>query len=379
MLAKSIAFLLTLSVATANIGWVRSSTQVSLERLPKFHKLTTAPRIHGSKVLRSKTYPNGIRTCFRGGTSGADNVAYTPFQKIIRGLLSTIKFITTICLPPFVAAVRSIITFYRSLPKDILIAQIGLVYCFCGGSYPLLFAAIQAARVTGLQDMLSALSDLADEATIAVEATKKEIQYEATSFQDAVSKTTLVVMKAVDPAKINTACASLYTSWLGISIVLEKEFAKTINYAITLGNYISPIIDILLAPPVYLAVRDEYHQWVPVGLGWISKIIAMRVAWRLQRVLTACTSSVIGGLMFSRALMRVITRKGPQRKGVEKGTDLLLLDEALGYIAATAGIYVQLGDGTFDPRVKFPLSVLTLPFDVAENWIQWKITEKKNN
>lgn len=379
MLGKRAVFLfLKLGVVIANIGCLaRYSPQVSHGKLSYFKQRVPIPRIVvDGKGLRTNSLLDSIQIHVRGGNTRSDNILHKPLQNFIKEFFSMVKAIAGTCLPPLFAAVRSITCFYRSLPKDALIAQIGLVYCFCGGCYPLLFAAIQAAKVAGLQDMLSALSDLIDEATIAAQTAKKENQYETTSFQDTISKTTVVVMKAIDPVKINAACVSLYTAWLGISVVLEREFAKTINYALTLGSYVEPIIDHLLAPSAYLMISDEYHQWVPFGLGWISKAIAMRIAWRLQRVLTACTSSLIGGLMFSRAFMRMMNKEScSQRKGVKKRTNSVLLDEALGYVVAAAGMCVQLGDGSLDPSIKFPFTLLTWPFNIAEKWIQWQTTE----
>lgn len=179
----------------------------------------------------------------------------------------------------------------------------------------------------------------------------------------------------VYPSQINNAVSALYTTWLGVSVVLEREFAKTINYAITLGNYVEPVMRKLVAPPVYLVVPKDYHKWVPVTLGWVTKAMAMRVAWRLQRVLTASTSAVLGGLMCSRAVMRMLFDRGEHRMGLAEDESMTLLDEGLGYTMAAAGIYVQLGDGHFDPKVKFPFTLLTWPFEIAENWIQWQITK----
>jgi hypothetical protein len=161
--------------------------------------------------------------------------------------------------------------------------------------------------------------------------------------------------------------------------VLEKEFARTINYAVTLGLYVEPIMRKVVAPPVYMCVPQEYHQWVPICLGWITKALAMQVAWRIQRVLTASTSAVMGGLMFSRAIMRMLSpnNRGRQQNEETSTTDdeFTVLDEFLGYAVAAAGIKVQLGDGNFNPRVKFPFTLMTWPFEIAENWIQWQITK----
>jgi hypothetical protein len=41
------------------------------------------------------------------------------------------------------------------------------------------FAAIQAARQCGVQPMMRAISDLTDQAVVAVEATKDKISYDA--------------------------------------------------------------------------------------------------------------------------------------------------------------------------------------------------------
>lgn len=157
--------------------------------------------------------------------------------------------------------------------------------------------------------------------------------------------------------------------------MLEQEFARTINYAVTLGNYLEPAMRTVVAPPMYLAVPKDYHKWVPITLGWATKAMAMRVAWRLQRVLTASTSAVLGGLMFSRAMMRIMFHHGVDRAGINENHSMTLIDDGLGYTMAAAGIYVQLGDGNFDPKVKFPFTLLTWPFEIAENWIQWKITK----
>lgn len=135
-----------------------------------------------------------------------------------------------------------------------------------------------------------------------------------------------------------------------------------------------------MAGPVYFCVPTEYHLWVPVCLGWITKALAMQVAWRIQRVLTASTSAVMGGLMFSRAIRRMIQNRGMRRLGVRQNNDdddETLFDEFLGFIVAAAGLYVQLGDGTFNPTVKFPFTLVTWPFHIAEHWIQWQITKDK--
>jgi len=140
-----------------------------------------------------------------------------------------------------------------------------------------------------------------------------------------------------------------------------------------MADHLHPVVQTVLAPPVRLCVPQQYHRWVPVTLGWMSKAITMRIAWRLERIWTAGTSSVMGGLMCSRALCRMLVQRGFRVVG--DNPDVTVLDEALGFALAGLGIYVQLGDGKFDPKVKFPFTLLTWPLDIAENWIEWQITK----
>lgn len=176
--------------------------------------------------------------------------------------------------------------------------------------------------------------------------------------------------------QINQAVAALYTTWMGVSQVLSRDFAKTITLSLTLGDYLQPIMKTAISPPVYMVVPKEYHLWVPVVIGWSSKAIAMSIAWRIQRVLTASTSAAMGGLMFSRALMRMLSRRGIRLFGIinEKHEETAF-DEILGLLVGGIGLYSQLKCG-FRLRMPFPLNIITLPFDWAEKWIQWKITEK---
>eukprot|EP00545_Synedropsis_sp_CCMP1620_P009380 CAMPEP_0119013712 /NCGR_PEP_ID=MMETSP1176-20130426/8801_1 /TAXON_ID=265551 /ORGANISM="Synedropsis recta cf, Strain CCMP1620" /LENGTH=401 /DNA_ID=CAMNT_0006966821 /DNA_START=44 /DNA_END=1249 /DNA_ORIENTATION=+ len=386
MMLRWVMLFAAISPATSSMGGGRGSWGINRPALSVKQQVTTAlPKTVATTVEQMPSFstvlPENIMCLvqLRGGGYSSDAAAVVgniPFQQIVRTIVTTITSTAKIVLPPIVATTRALAAFYRTLPKDAIIAQVGFVYCFCGGSYPTLFAAVQAAQVCGLHRMLAALSDLTDEAVIAVDAASSKMNKKAQSARAMFSEMTMVVMKSVDPVKINSACGALYTTWLGVSTVLEKEFAKTINYAVTLGNYIEPVMRKVVAPPVYLCVPKDYHRWVPICLGWLSKALAMRVAWRLQRVLTATTSAVLGGLMFSRAIVRMMHKQGFHMAGISQDEETTLLDEALGFTVAAAGIYVQLGDGKFDPHVAFPFTLLTWPFEVAENWIQWQITKQ---
>jgi hypothetical protein len=72
----------------------------------------------------------------RGGANLASTNMKLPFQQVVAMVVEALTTATRKVLPPVVAVVRAIVGFYRILPKDALIAQVGLVYCFWGGCFP---------------------------------------------------------------------------------------------------------------------------------------------------------------------------------------------------------------------------------------------------
>jgi hypothetical protein len=171
---------------------------------------------------------------------------------------NVIKFVATVTqvliqcgnvvLPPVVAIISLVVNFYRALPKDAIVAQVGLVYCFAGGYYPTLFSSLSAAQQFGWHVMVAALQDLTLEAIAVIraleehEAKTSSLSSFFTSSGDNKSRALLfrqktgVVLATVDPVKINQAAGALYTTWLGVSSVLEKEYARVITLSLTMAE-----------------------------------------------------------------------------------------------------------------------------------------------
>jgi hypothetical protein len=84
-----------------------------------------------------------------------------------------IAFITAMT-PHVITFCQKAVVLYKSLPEDQLQLLIGFMICFFGGVYPALFAAIEAAKHGGLNNVKLALKDLAEEAMVIVEASKKD-------------------------------------------------------------------------------------------------------------------------------------------------------------------------------------------------------------
>lgn len=295
------------------------------------------------------------------------------FVRVVGTITQTLISCGRAVLPPTVACIQGIVKFYRALPIDAVMAQVGLVYCFAGGYYPTLFSSLQAAQLCGWNVMIEAIDDLTKEAIKVIDATS-ELTWEGVERKDLFIRQTNIVLKTVDPMKINQAAAALYTTWLGVSAVLEKEYARVISLSMTLASYLQRIAHFVLEPPARLCISQDYHRWIPVVIGWICKASAMNIAWRIQRVLTASTSAMAGGLMFSRAILRMLSKKGirlfglivRQEEDEDDGTLINSvespLEEIIGFSVAALGFYTQIEyqyKNGFSFEVPFPINLVT--------------------
>jgi len=333
----------------------------------------------------------------RGGYGTIEPSSFSsPLVRIIGTITQLLISMGKAVLPPMVGGVTTVVRFYKALPIDAITAQIGLVYCFLGGYYPTLFSSLQAAKYCGWSIMVSAIAELTDQAINVIDeideqASMSDIIY---NQKDLFLQQTNIVLKTVDPMKINQAATALYTTWLGISTVLRQEYARVINLSLTLASGIERISYFILQVPLNLVTPREYQKWIPAVIGWISKGIAMRIAWRIERVLTASTSAIAGGAMFARSVIRMINNKYKHNRGRKKkkqkksdlsydddeNTDTApsLLENMIGIAVGGIGFYTQIEyqyKKNFSFEIPFPITLITWPFDLAERWIQWYITK----
>ena len=374
------------ALAYGSSNWIRRPpTILGSGRSPSAgadHRRRHNQIFHGEKVISKN-----VRTSldYRGGGSA---------DRLNRPVATVVDLVAGACrlvLPPLFGCARLVGSIYRQLPRDAIVAQVGLVYCFAGGYYPTLFSALQAARHCGWEQMLDALEDLTEEAVLAIDATKLS-EYEHDygeqregSTSKVLAEKTLIVLKTIDPMKINQALAALYTCWLGVSTVLEREYASVISMSITISDCLEPISSFLLGPPLRFCISKDYQRWIPFILGWICKGVAMTVTWRIQRVVTAYTSAVAGGLMFSRACFRMLTKR--KNRFLDSTNEIIAsplswICESLGLLVGGCGLFAQIQTQikhNFSFQVPFPISLVTWPFGLAERWIQWQITKQEDN
>lgn len=328
-------------------------------------------------ILESITFIMSTKRDPKKDISGAAKA----LQSIAR---PAVEFLTTL-IPPLIHYSKLAYKYYEKLPQNALLFIYGFVFCFFGGTFPVLFAAIQAAEYTGRKAVMLALSDLANEAIVIIEESKKDDEKDEDndgtkdvlqiSNSEFLARKTKLVLAKMDPEKIDKAISSIYKVWLAVAAVLSIEFARTISMAMAISDFLKKPINHFIAPAVQIAVPDQYHKWVPVVLGWTAKAVAMTIAFTVQSVISGFASALKGGLMMAQALYQFLVAHDIKLGGLVTSPDHneSSLDEALSYVFAGLGFFVQFRSGFSLP---FPLNVLLFPFQLAENWIRWSITKR---
>jgi len=304
-------------------------------------------------------------------------------QGYVKPVLDVIVFL----IPMMIKYGRLARTFIEQLPTNAINFIIGFIFCFFGGLYPLFFAAIQAAEYGGRKAVMKAVRDIADEVMKIIEESKKDDKVDADkdgtadvdqiATKEFVQRKFLLVIKKMDPHKVDNAVTSIYQVWLSVAAVLTIEFARTISLALSIAEFIKQPINRYIAPLIKKVVPDEYDKWVPVILGWIAKSAGMSIAFYIQAVRSAFTSALIGGLMMSQAAYQALIERNIKLGGLIKDSHQdTVIDEILSYALAALGFMFQLKIGF---KLQYPFNLLLWPFEWGEWLVRWLITSSVNN
>jgi len=184
-----------------------------------------------------------------------------------------------------------------------------------------------------------------------------------------------LVLRKMNPEKVDDALASLYKVWLSVVAVLSIQFARTIALALTIADCLEKPTNRFVAPVVKLAIPKDYGKWVPVVLSWITKSIAMSFAFYVQSIVSAAASALSGGLFMARSLYNFWVEHRLFSFGMiaPENHEDTYIDEILSYAFAGTGFYMQFRSGFSLPS---PLNWILWPFQLAEYYIRWSITRK---
>lgn len=290
----------------------------------------------------------------------------------------------TVIIPFLIANISWLYRHFQKLPQNAILFIYGFVFCFFGGTFPTLFAAIQAAKHGGRQTVIQAVAELSDEALIIIEESKKDDDADddkdgksdasQLSSRDLMIRKTKLVLRKMNPERVDTALAALYKVWLSVAAVLSIQFARTISLALTIAEFLQKPMDRFVAPVLRVAVPDEYERWIPVLLSWMVKSIAMSFAWYIQSIISAFASALAGGLMMARALYQLLVAHNIKLFGwIPEDHTQTYIDEIMQYSFAALGFYTQF---KLNFGLPFPLNFILLPFELAEYYIRWTITRR---
>jgi len=307
----------------------------------------------------------------------------TAASKFLSAAIAPAISVVSIIFPYVVQTVNIANGIYQKLPHDGINALVGLVFCFFGGIYPTVFAALQAARSSGWDNMIKSIKDLSSEALIIIEESKKddEVDADGDGIADVkqvdgkaliLRKTKLVLAKC-NPEKINLAIGHLYVTWMAVVLCLKVQFARTIALSLSISDSLRGPAKKFIQPTISALIPDDYKKWVPVVIDWTCKSIGMSIAWYVQTIISAFTSATYGGLKFARSTMKLCVKKGWTLFGLmPKNHKETFIDEVVGWTVAALGFYFQFKIG-FD--ITFPFSLILWPLETAEWYIRWAITE----
>jgi len=273
-----------------------------------------------------------------------------------------------VLLPILIDCGHKFQTLWNKLDDSIVKSIIGFAFCFFGGFYPTLFAGVQAAEQGGRAIVVESLNELSIEATRIIEESKKDDKQNSDlkklSNQEFMKRKTLFVLQKMNPEKVNTALRNIYTVWLAVISVLVVQFARTIQMANSIAEFLSRPVDRFMAPVVTAAIPDEYKQWIPVILSWTCKTIGMSLAWTVTSIQAAFASSMQGGLMLSRSAIEALRKRNIRLGGLIKDNDEdTNFDEYAAYFFAAIGFLFQIKCGLNPP---FPLNIILFPFKIGE-------------
>jgi hypothetical protein len=209
---------------------------------------------------------------------------------------------------------------------------------------------MEAFRLCGWERTQGAIEDIYEEAMNILEQSKKDDEkdedgdgvadVDQISGQALLMRKTQMVMTKCDPGKLDVAIGGVYTSWLAVVATLKIQFAQTITMALSIAFYLNIPAKKFVEPAMKLVVPEDYHKWIPVTVGWACKSLGMSVAWFIQRVVSAFTSAIRGGLMCVRHLMQYAIKNGITLGGFIPVDDKdTYLDEAAGWTLAAIGFY----------------------------------------
>ncbi|CAE6921411.1 unnamed protein product [Symbiodinium natans] len=281
-----------------------------------------------------------------------------------------IYFLTA--LPYIMKAMKEIQNLLAMVPEKMLWAMLSFLVCFFGGIFPATIAAAEAWAACGGVEAWEQAKVLLSEFMKVAEASKedgkddKDAKQEVQAPHQVVQKKLAIALAVMEPDKVSGSISSIYVGWIGVIGVLRLQFARTVTLGEVIGSKVyKPVSKV--EPLIESVVAEEYQKWVPTITRWTCKLLAISLAWWIQRVISAVHSAIRGGMIFAEYLVDFLHEKG-YLQTEHKET---YIDEAIGWSIAVLGFLTQLALGF---QLPFLLNLFLLPVQFLEAFIVWSVS-----
>jgi hypothetical protein len=307
--------------------------------------------------------------------SSVGNIKVAEILMKVEPIFDLISKVVDTVYPPVQKGIEYGIAIYNKLPVDILFGLLGLMLCFFGGTFAITIAAAEAFYYSGFETFKSNLLFLYYEFMVIWKKSREDDLLDEdgdgtadvkqiTAKELFTRKLGLYFATCRDPAKIMGLTGDLIRCLMGVVAVLKSEFAKVIALGTMIGENLRKPVSYIVVPTVSSALPEKYHQWIAPTVNYGCKLVAIWIAWFIQRIISSVQSAIRGGLMFSRRTLKYLNDKGYITFNDEES----YLDEIIGWAVAAVGIYFQLVNFFGIP---FPLNIILSPISLVEETLIW--------
>ncbi len=265
----------------------------------------------------------------------------------------------------------------------------GFLFCFFGSFFFTTIAAFEAFRLFGLERLLNSLGQIKQDLrqirhssrrfSKIIEENREKSNYLSEKFGDIdrvdkkrslILQSAFATMAAVNPHELAQAIFVLNAAFLAVIATLKIRFAKTV----TLGNSISNLLQkplLSVAEPILEAViPQEISSWGHFILLTLLKIIAISLAWTIERLFASVHSATRGGLFMSRNLVNFLLAQAETSSTTKDFVQTYRewIVNVVGGLLALLGLYFQLIHRNALPA---PFNYIFFPFLCVERMLIW--------
>lgn len=222
----------------------------------------------------------------------------------------------------------------------------GFVMMFFGGFFMTTIACYEAVNQSGGEQLWYNLDKLRGQAIKVADANKKDdlrdddgdgiADVKQITESELGRRKFLLFLTACDPGVVNEALHGLYLILLAVAATLRSQFARVISIGSSIGDVIEKSFAKFVLPQLEEQTPDEYKSWMKYVGVYLSRFIAVAISFRIQTYLATVHSAYKGAREFVEGLNSLAKSQG---KGyLTEG----YFDEALAFLLAVAGVYLQL-------------------------------------